>query len=80
MNFNSIKTAFDSIHTAICISGETTPVQKRNLETLRSELSDLQDAALNDGDTQRWEEAFNLTEEIDSLLGVDYGAEMTSFV
>lgn len=80
MNFTTIKNSFDSIYRAICIGGETTPIQRRNLETLRAELSDLQDSALEDGDTLRWEECFNLTEAIDGLLGVDYSAETTCYV
>lgn len=80
MKFDTIKNSFDTIYRAVCISGDISPVQKRNLETLRAELSDLQDSALEDGDTQRWEECFKLTEEIDSLLGVDYTAESTCYV
>lgn len=76
MNFATIKTNYDAIYRSACINGDTTPVQKRNLETLRSDLSDLQDQALGNGDTSGWTEAFNLTEEIDQLLGVDYNAEM----
>jgi hypothetical protein len=80
MNFKTIKDAFDSIYRSACINGEITPVQKKNLETLRGELSDIQDQALENGDTSRWEECFNLTEEIDQLLGVDYTAETTCYV
>lgn len=80
MTKNQAKAAFDAIYRSACIEGDLTPNQKRNLETLKGELSDLQDQALNNGDTSEWEECFNLTEEIDTLLGVDYGAEMTSYV
>lgn len=79
MTIQQAKNAFAAIYRKACINGELTKIDQKNLETIKDEVSDIQDGALNDGDTSLWNEMFELTAEIDSLLGIDYSAENMAF-
>ena len=75
MTIQKIKESFSRLYRAACINGEVNGNEKRELEQIKEEASKVQEGALTDGDTSLWEEMFNLTSEIDSLLGVDYADE-----
>ena len=56
-------------------TADLNPREIKELEALKDAASAEGDRAIGDGDSALWIEMFNLTSEIDGMLGIDYSEE-----